>query len=823
VTARPRTLPIRVPPLPGEALDSWLEATAARLDMPLRAVIGPLGLARVRAAGNKKIKPPEWVVCLQAEEAEHLATVTGVGAAGLHAMTLRPFDGQAIQLNLATRSVEAQALWGRRGSRFCPDCLADSGGRWQIRWRLGWSFACLAHRRLLADTCPRCHRVARLKMPSLTLVPAPGRCGLPQLGAVRRLHTPRCDYPLTDTPTIRLSADSPILQAQQLINDLLTDPTACQRLLPIYPREQATSRQFFIDLKALAAKVVARAHDTDLTPFAPIELVAELRRYVTARAGRTRIGFAAPPSTAVIAPAVTAAIHMLRAGDFTTAEERTRTLVTAANSRPLTSGNSDNWGRLISPTLRAIIASPAVRRQAAGGRISHRASPDGVALPAAQHAATARAPHLPAAIWPWWALRLIPPTAHTPRTTRKALSLCLLRVGTRITKTNAANLLQPGAASESAIAYLLHLLDRSEHGEHVIAVLTMLADTLDSHGSPIDYARRRAVFGARRDFITRRQWQRIIGPNTPDPGWLHAQRWLFEQLTGSLAESAPAPLTLTRADLVAYQDFRARLLPAEAEALHQTAARLLTQHDIDEPVTWHPAPPPELINELRLPGPHPDSVTPQQIHHLVLTENLFPHQIAKRLSTSTEHVRYLQDAHPVDWNSIPVPAVTRTQAQQWKDWYVTRGWTLNDIIIQAQSSDRIVRRALTDAGVTIRPPRFRHLHLADKVINRRLAGERTLTIARTLGVPQITVERILLRNGIQPRLTPTPLEQRPEIVRRYTIDGQSMKEIGRALDISDSAVARQIDRAGVPRRDRSTATRLWHAARKLRHQAPAGH
>ncbi|MFE1907623.1 TniQ family protein [Streptomyces gardneri] len=39
-----------------------------------------------------------------------------------------------------------------------PHCLAETGGRWQLAWRLGWSFACTRHHILLADRCPACLR-----------------------------------------------------------------------------------------------------------------------------------------------------------------------------------------------------------------------------------------------------------------------------------------------------------------------------------------------------------------------------------------------------------------------------------------------------------------------------------------------------------------------------------------------------------------------------------------------------------------------------------------------------------------------------------------
>jgi hypothetical protein len=45
-----RTFPIRLAPLPGEALDSWLEALAHRLDVRLGDVLDDLGLPQQAAA-----------------------------------------------------------------------------------------------------------------------------------------------------------------------------------------------------------------------------------------------------------------------------------------------------------------------------------------------------------------------------------------------------------------------------------------------------------------------------------------------------------------------------------------------------------------------------------------------------------------------------------------------------------------------------------------------------------------------------------------------------------------------------------------------------
>ena len=155
-----RTFPIRLAPLPGEALDSWLEALAHRLNVCLGDVLGDLGLAAPSKNGIRDhAVPTDWTIALRDEEAARIAHATGADPKQLHDMTLMRFDGRALRIDQDKRRVSRYRLWERpRGSRFCPECLAGSGGRWPLTWRLGWSFACLTHYRLLADRCPACDR-----------------------------------------------------------------------------------------------------------------------------------------------------------------------------------------------------------------------------------------------------------------------------------------------------------------------------------------------------------------------------------------------------------------------------------------------------------------------------------------------------------------------------------------------------------------------------------------------------------------------------------------------------------------------------------------
>lgn len=79
-----RTSPIRPAPLPGEALDSWLEALAHRLNVRL----GDLGLAAPFKNGTREVAvPADWTIALREEEAARIAYATGAGPQQLHDMT----------------------------------------------------------------------------------------------------------------------------------------------------------------------------------------------------------------------------------------------------------------------------------------------------------------------------------------------------------------------------------------------------------------------------------------------------------------------------------------------------------------------------------------------------------------------------------------------------------------------------------------------------------------------------------------------------------------------------------------------------------------
>ncbi|MGC9543015.1 TniQ family protein [Streptomyces sp. UG1] len=79
-----RSLPLRTAPIPGEALDSWLEALAAQLRTPMGDLLCEVGLPdQHRPHGWTPSTRHTWLTLLAPDEAEHLSAATGLARATL--------------------------------------------------------------------------------------------------------------------------------------------------------------------------------------------------------------------------------------------------------------------------------------------------------------------------------------------------------------------------------------------------------------------------------------------------------------------------------------------------------------------------------------------------------------------------------------------------------------------------------------------------------------------------------------------------------------------------------------------------------------------
>ena len=196
-------LPVRVEPVAGEAIDSWLEATARSMDMTLSALVRRLHLPGASC--------PPWLVRLSWDQFREIERATGVLPHVTESMTLADYDDRALQILALSHRLDTTFPYGPLSwSRNCSWVLAESGGRWQLIWRLGWSFACIQHHCVLVDCCPDCgERPRRYQVYNSVPRPMLCRCG-------RSLET------AIALESSRAFSNDPIVEAQRQIVDVLT-------------------------------------------------------------------------------------------------------------------------------------------------------------------------------------------------------------------------------------------------------------------------------------------------------------------------------------------------------------------------------------------------------------------------------------------------------------------------------------------------------------------------------------------------------------------------------------------------------------------------
>ncbi|WP_459976563.1 TniQ family protein [Mycobacterium avium] len=258
-----RTFPFVVEPIEGEAFDSWLEAIATRHDVPFGEIVRRCEIPHSALLDS-------GLISQDAESCRRIAATTGVDAAAVRATTMDPQYRPTVGLDYGRLQGNFSGWERRPTSRFCPQCLASNGGRWQSCWRLNWSFACVHHQHLLADNCPECCGPQRHRPHPRRRMPLPGRCAQIRPTAARGSSS-LCgaDLSAADTPDLRHAAA--VLRAQQQITDLLAG-----RLVPlgVYGASpQPHPRQILNDIKILARWVLSRKECHALYRHAPSPIV----------------------------------------------------------------------------------------------------------------------------------------------------------------------------------------------------------------------------------------------------------------------------------------------------------------------------------------------------------------------------------------------------------------------------------------------------------------------------------------------------------------------------------------------------------------------
>jgi len=720
-----RTLPIRMAPLPGEAIDSWLEALAARHHASWQDMLDALGLAQPRSTVTG------WIARPTLHEMTTLTAATACDPADITASTLDRYHGTVLRIDPLTRKLSGFPWSPVSSSRFCPQCLTETGGRWQLRWRLAWSFACLRHHRLLADTCPVCrHRQRRLPLPGLA-IPTPGRCASPLPGSTGIAPT-RCGADLTHAETRQLDIDHPVLHAQRRIDDIIDTGTAA---FGVYAAAPMPGQTALTDLKIVANRILAYATTESLAEVIPPDLLAAHSRAAD-RADTHRPGKALPAAPTA-ALAVTAALTALRGPDAHQGGQALRWLITQTRDYRANSTTKTNASTLrrtdASPVLDAVQLAALAPSMSPSDQLRYRIADTFPARPSTRaDRAAALARSVPTMLWRAWSLPLTIPRPQQ-RQLRPAASVALLLTATTIPIADAAEILG-GFTDNYRVTRALALLAGCGHWDDVRQALTLMSDYLAEVGAPIDYQRRRALDYT--GLLPEHTWQRICrdaGAALNSATAKRARCYLFERLSGLPNDASPAVVNdhhfHTRT-----ADFVRHLTPQLARALDDHAREFLTAHGIsDEPPAWQP--PTHLLHGLSLPGPDPADIDITRLHHLIRDTEHTPGEAAEILGTSPDTVRHLLEFHPAPLScgtaakrSAYLTAKAALPPDTLADLYLRQRISTADIAKRIGVDGTVIARLAHDYQIPIRKPGRQ----STTSIDRDWLHEQYITLGRPL-------------------------------------------------------------------------------------------
>ncbi len=585
-----RQIPMRLPPLDSESLDSWIGSYLHRLQSPLADV-----LRQAEYRGPRPDYLPRSILLGQPSALmTALADVTGHRLSQLDAL-VQP--ARAYRLAVADLSGTIPAVLS--ASRFCPACLEESEGRWMLAWRIAWAVTCPKHHLLLQTQCPYCggnqaHR--RLRVDNIPI--EPWRCTSPSPGTKGRTPKP-CGADLTASPregcdpileeltmlwrTLSIATnESHVSQLSTLVKNLVTTNAA----RPL--RGEPTTVKAALTQPARFAQRLSIAADAVLNPHG-----GAFRELATAQTAQRPTPL--PPHWHLMSSNLVSEAYRLRAGDLSPIQRM-------------------RWNTLVA------------------GRKPTRDEAE-VALQSAA---------VPSALWRSWALRLMPSGLSTEILFPAAAATSLLLPGSLLsTRRLAASILEDATAIDGVSRALAELC-RGSHAATVLLALEALALRLRSEPIAVDYARRRDLFD-RANLISADQWRAICrdaGTPVGDQRRLtHAQMRTWELLTGGYVGYAPRDLNARPDVLTSYFEFIRRASPKVLAALEGHALGLLRVAGIDdEPLEWEPPDSWLPRPQSGWPGVDLTALDIAKWQTAIAQEQPLG-EVAKRLGTSLTHVR----------------------------------------------------------------------------------------------------------------------------------------------------------------------------------------
>ena len=661
-----RTLPIRVAPIEGESLESWLAAIAVRMNVTWAQLIDtvlPKDAQALRRRSRGWVPGPDEVAAI--------AAATGVQRCVIRGLTLTGTSASWLKIDAVNQT--ASTPWGRAlRQRFCPRCLSRTGGRWSLDWRLPWITICSEHRCFLVNNCPECGRGFQT---------APGWADSPRGPQPTRCC---CGNDLRDAATDVLAANHAAIAVHETLRELLTQDTVNTG---IYCAKPVSGAQVLTDVHRLAVGLFRTATpETLVRGFGHRQSTAEIRfwsdrvwRHVPRR-GLRPVQFAAGAPAPVVCAGATAALRIMLCDPTYAAAALTRI---ASSPRPRIPPKLAFRGHYPSSALCAVDILSCANGWDPIEKLRfcvYARLPRHPTLPRpADHDLTLHA--TPTLMWTDWALALAPCISGRLAwtTQRQLLSWLLLEVGSRRSETSIqAGLrvkIERKRVHETAVA-----MSRHHSWDQLATVLTQLHDHLVHHPPPIDYQRRRELDYSR--LLTSTQWLAICtrGAVRTRSDWLcdTAREWLSERLS-----AAPASVRSATEGRQALAIFLMVLTPELKRELDSHATDFLQRQGItDEPVVW--SPPPAIREDCALPRSAHEALTITDLHAVLDRPHAGIYEASRQLRVPIHSIRYLLEEHPLPTRRKRHP----TNAQRFRDacddlelrrLYLDEFLTLNEI------------------------------------------------------------------------------------------------------------------------------------------------
>ncbi|MGO8965382.1 TniQ family protein [Mycobacterium sp.] len=626
-----RTLPIQLLPGVGEGLDSYLELLAQRAGAAWADMLDAVGLdtdGRGRTLGVY-----QWLSELTPAQQQSLSSACGIDPSELRPLTMAALIPAAAATSPTTTPLVPPHLSPAR-SRFCPQCLAQTGGRWQLWWRLRWAFACPHHRCLLADTCPECGRWQRTRPLPNDLIPVPGRCAR-KADTSHGRDLRRCGAALSTTTTLRLREDHRVLAVQSAILQTLGHDVVSHG---VYTGDPVSVRLYLADLAAVAGRILGYADPSDLEDLVPADLLDTYRWAKTSFASRERRSPSLGGTAVATAIAAVLAVDVLCCRDPRTAGQQLRWLVSASRRRGLAvTGSNIGWSRHASDALLAVQLCAITPFLPPSDQLRYRCAAD---YPRRPDPTCERWRSIPAAVWPGIRLFFLIPMIGFEQL-GSALSVALRLVGTRITLSQAATSLGSVTTAHS-VSRVLQGMHRDHRWPDMLAALTGLAELLDAGHCPIDYAKRRDLPFA--SFLPEEEWRQICVDTATPVGRAVRIRlvrcWVFERVIGSPVRHCTSAIDDPQ--------FRSKLRalplwmpPHLVSSLDHSARRFLDRHGHGgEPLTWQPDE--HLFEQCGLTRTAP-TVNTAAVHEAVRNGVRRLSDIADEYGVSIDYLRYTRE------------------------------------------------------------------------------------------------------------------------------------------------------------------------------------